>query len=87
MLREGHNKGDKIGARHKNSPSQGPTVGQNTHETSRILTSASCISVNENFKEMLKVMEFEGKKMPKGLPPDNSCNLSTLENTCGYCGR
>jgi len=40
MLREGYNKGDKIGAQHNNSPSQGLTVGQNPHETPRILTSA-----------------------------------------------
>jgi len=87
MLREGYNKGDKIRAQHNNSPSQGLTVGQNTHKTSRILTSASCISVNENFEEIPKVMEHEGKQMPKELPPDNSCSLSTLENTCGYDGR
>ena len=87
MLREGYNKRDKIGARHKNSPSQGLTVGQNTHKTSRILTNASCISVHENFEEMPKVMELERKKMPKELPPDNSCNLSTLENICRYDGR
>ena len=65
MLREGHNKGDKIGAQYNNSPSQGLTVGQNTHETSRILTKASCISVDENFEEMPKVMELEGNKCRK----------------------
>ena len=32
-------------------------------------------------------MELEGKQMPKELPPDNSCNLSMLENICGYDGR
>ena len=87
MLREGHNKGDKIGAQHNNSPSQGLTVDKNAHETSRTLTNASCISVNENFEEMPKVMELEGKQMPKELPPGNSCSLSTLENICRCDGR